>query len=93
MAQIRLSNAGGAWNSGTTWDGGSVPSAGDNILADASSGNLSLDTNRTCAYWDLTNWSGTLATSTFYLACVPPSASTVSCKFGSNNKFAVLRLF
>ena len=63
MATIRLSNAGGNYNASGTWDGGVVPTSADDVIADASSGNLTVNVSSNCRTIDFTsgsNYAGTL---------------------------------
>jgi len=86
MATRTISNAGGGWSSTSAWVEGIVPTAADDVVATATSGNLSLNTSGYCRSIDLTDYVGRLdATSGYYLtigtSTVPDS--NVALKFGS----------
>jgi hypothetical protein len=59
MATFTVSATGGNWSSTSTWVGGVLPAAGDDIVANASSGNLTVDGNRTCLSINFTNYTNT----------------------------------
>lgn len=61
MAVITISNTGGNWSNTATWVGGVVPGAGDQVIATATSGNLTCTDNRTLQGIDFTNYVGTFA--------------------------------
>jgi hypothetical protein len=60
MATRTISNAGGNWNATATWAEGIVPTAADEVVATATSGNLTINTNCQCRSADFTNYTGTL---------------------------------
>lgn len=62
MATITGSVAGGAWNTGGAWVGGVQPTAGDDVLLTATSGNISIPTATTVLGRSLncTGYTGTL---------------------------------
>ena len=75
-----ISTAGGLWNATTTWAEGAVPVAGDDVVATATSGNLTVNVATAALNsFDLTGYAGTMQ-STFSIT-VQPAAGTVNCKF------------
>lgn len=68
MAVRTVSAAGGNFNAGATWVGGVAPVAGDSIIADATSGNLTLTANTgIMVSYNFTGYTRTLALATFAL--------------------------
>lgn len=59
MATRTISNAGGAWNTTGAWVEGVVAGVNDDVVATATSGNLSLTDTRSCRSMDLTGYTGT----------------------------------
>lgn len=53
MATRTVSALGGNWDSLTTWSEGAVPTAADEVVNDALSGNLTLNVNGACRSFDL----------------------------------------
>lgn len=45
MAVRRLSNGGGIWSVGSTWDGGVAPTSADDVRADSLSGDVTINAN------------------------------------------------
>lgn len=61
MATRTISNAGGNWNDVASWVEGAYPGASDDVVATASSGNLTLNLNgASCRSMDLTGYTGTI---------------------------------
>jgi hypothetical protein len=60
MATRTISNAGGNWNATGTWVEGIVPTASDDIVATATSGNLTMNVSASCRSVNFTNYVGTL---------------------------------
>ena len=60
MADIRMSDAGGNWDTGATWDGGTKPGLNDKAVFDASSGPATLDANQTIGELEMTGYTDTL---------------------------------
>jgi hypothetical protein len=61
MATRTISNAGGNWNALATWVEGAVPTTADQVVATATSGNVTINvTNAVCGGLDLTGYVGTL---------------------------------
>lgn len=56
MATRTISNAGGVWSSVSTWVEGAVPTSADDIVATATSGNLTVDVSASCRSLDLTGY-------------------------------------
>lgn len=60
MATITVSAAGGNWNSTGTWVGGVIPTTTDDVRADATSGNLTVNVNVSVQFVNFTSWTGLL---------------------------------
>jgi hypothetical protein len=56
MATVVVSGTGGNWSSTATWVGGALPAVGDDIVANATSGPLTVDSTRTCLTINFTNY-------------------------------------
>ena len=56
MPTVVVSGTGGNWSSTATWVGGALPAVGDDIVANATSGPLTVDSNRTCLTINFTNY-------------------------------------
>ena len=56
MATATVSVLGGNWSSTTTWVGLAIPAVGDDIVANATSGPLTVDSNRTCLTINFTGY-------------------------------------
>lgn len=67
MATLTIANGGGNWNSTGTWVEGAVPSALDDVVATATSGNVTINVAAACRSIDLTNYTGTLTHNAFTL--------------------------
>jgi hypothetical protein len=65
MATRTVSAAGGNWNSTATWVGGVIPTTSDNIVADATSGPLTVNVAATIQFFNFTGWTNTLAIDAF----------------------------
>jgi len=63
MATRTISNSGGNFNSTSTWVEGIVPTAADDVIATASSGNLTVNVISYCASINFTNYVNTLTLS------------------------------
>lgn len=61
MATRTISDAGGNWNATAAWVEGVVPVAGDDVVATATSGNLTVNVASACATMILTGYTGVLA--------------------------------
>jgi len=59
MATITISNTGGNWNATPSWVGGVVPGAADNVVATATSGNLTVTANTSILTVNFTNYIST----------------------------------
>jgi hypothetical protein len=59
MPTFTVSATGGNWSSTSTWVGGVLPAIGDDIVANATSGPLTVDGNRTCLTINFTNYTNT----------------------------------
>jgi hypothetical protein len=60
MAVRTISDAGGSWTTTTTWVEGSVPNSTSDVVATATSGNLTINNNASCRSLDLTGYLGTV---------------------------------
>lgn len=60
MATITAAAGGGAWTVGTTWVGNIAPTAADDALLTAASGNVTVDTGAVCRSLDCNTYTGTL---------------------------------
>lgn len=60
MATRTISNAGGSWNTVGAWVEGAVPLSNDDVVATATSGNLTINATAVCRSIDLTSYAGTL---------------------------------
>jgi hypothetical protein len=78
MPTRTVSAAGGNFNTGTTWVGGVPPIVGDDIVANASSGNLNL-TNLTPSLLgaDFTGYTGTLSFNSFQMIFNTAGATSI----------------
>ncbi len=68
MATKTIANAGGNWNTNGTWVEGTKPTASDDVVATATSGNLTIDAASVCRSIDLTGYVGTLTHNAFTLS-------------------------
>lgn len=59
MPTVVVSGTGGNWSSTATWVGGALPAVGDDIVANGTSGPLTVDSNRTCLTINFTNYTNT----------------------------------
>ena len=60
MATRVISATGGNWNSTATWVGGVIPTTADDILGDATSGNLTMNVTGTIQFANFSAYTGTL---------------------------------
>lgn len=60
MAIRTISNTGGLWSNAATWVEGEVPTNADDVVATATSGNITLTANGYCRSIDLTGFTGTI---------------------------------
>ena len=77
MATFTVSSAGGNWSSVATWVGGVLPAVGDDIVANATSGPLTVDSNRTCLTINFTNYTNTFTISNGVTLTVTGTAITL----------------
>jgi hypothetical protein len=60
MAVRTIANGGGNWSAPGTWVEGFVPTSADDVVATATSGNVTIDVASVCRSIDLTGYTGTL---------------------------------
>lgn len=60
MATRTIANAGGNWGTAGTWVEGAVPTSADDVVATATSGNVTINVAASCRSIDLTGYVGTL---------------------------------
>jgi hypothetical protein len=60
VATITAAAGGGAWTTGASWVGGVAPSAADDAVLDATSGNITVGAGAVCRSLDCTGYTGTL---------------------------------
>lgn len=84
MALRTISATGGNFGSVSTWVEGVVPTSSDYVLGDATSGNLTLNTNYTVQYVDFTNYAALFNMSTFALTLGLANATS---SFGPSMSF------
>jgi hypothetical protein len=77
MAIRTISNAGGNWNSTSTWVEGIVPGGLDDVVATATSGNLTVTAAASAKSINFTNYVGTFKVNTGIVLSITPSAGTV----------------
>jgi hypothetical protein len=85
MATRTVSAAGGNWNNTATWVGGVVPTTSDDIAADATSGNLTVNVNVSVRFADFTGYTGTLQINSGNTLTLTLSGSTTT--FGSGMSY------
>jgi hypothetical protein len=59
MATITISNTGGNWNATSSWVGGVIPTVADDVVATATSGNLTVTATAAALSINFTNYVGT----------------------------------
>lgn len=82
MATRVISAAGGNWNSTATWVGGVIPTTADDIVGDATSGNLTINILATIQFANFSAYTGTLTLSGFNLRMNGTSTSETSFNTG-----------
>lgn len=84
MAIIKAAPGGGNWSSGSTWVGGAQPSSADDAVLDATSGNVTIDTNGLgCRSLDCNGYTGTLTHAsgvTLYIGHSTPGAGNIAMR-------------
>lgn len=84
MAVRTISNAGGNWTATTAWVEGVVPTAADDVVATATSGNLTINAAAACRSLNLAGYTGTLthtAAVTLSIGDATAGAGNVALKF------------
>jgi hypothetical protein len=61
VATRTIADGGGNWHTAGTWAEGAVPTSADDVVATATSGNVTLDADGACRSIDLTGYTGTLS--------------------------------
>jgi hypothetical protein len=92
MTSITAAVSGGAWTSGGTWTGGVAPTAADNAVLDATSGNVTVDTGAVARSLDCTGYTGTLthtAAVTLTLGDATAGAGNVALKLAAGMTYAL----
>jgi hypothetical protein len=88
MATRTVSAAGGDWNLTSTWVGGVIPTTSDDIVADATSGNLTVNVNVTIQFANFTGWTNTLTINSGRTCTTTGSGSTTTFASGMSYSFA-----
>ncbi len=60
MTTITAAGTGGSWTTGSTWVGGVIPTAADDVVLDATSGNVTVSSGAVARSLDCTGYTGTL---------------------------------
>lgn len=82
MATRTISNAGGDWGVVGTWVEGAVPTTADDVVATATSGNVTISASGLCRSFDFTNYVGTLTINAGQVIQVGTSGAAIgNCKF------------
>ena len=90
MATITAAAAGGNWNVGATWVGGVAPGSGDDVILNATSGNVNITTAAAARSLDATGYTGTLSHGAFTLSIGDATAGTgnVALKLSAGMTYA-----
>lgn len=86
MGTKTIANGGGSWFSNSTWVEGSIPLASDNVVATATSGNLTIGASgAVCRSIDLTGYLGILTHGNFGVSVgdATAGASNIALRFSS----------
>lgn len=86
MATITAAAGGGNWTAGGTWVGGVAPTAADDAVLDATSGNVTIDAGAVARSLDCTGYTGTLthtAGVTLTLGTSTPGAGNTALKLAA----------
>jgi hypothetical protein len=84
MATITAAAGGGNWTTGATWVGGVAPTAADDAILDATSGNVTITTGAVARSLDCTGYTGTLthaSGNTLALGHSTAGAGNIALKF------------
>lgn len=84
MATRTISNTGGNYNATGTWVEGIVPTSSDDIVATATSGQLTVNVTSAARSFDFTNYTNTLTVN----AVLNVSGSSATNNFGASMSFA-----
>jgi hypothetical protein len=92
MATRTIADGGGNWNVAGTWTENAVPTSADDVVATATSGNLTINAAAACRSIDLTGYVGTLAHNVGIVLSVgtsTPGPNNVALKFVSGMSYSV----
>jgi hypothetical protein len=84
MAVVVASATGGAWSSTATWTGGVLPTTGDDVQLNATSGPVTIDLASVCRSIDCTGYTGTLtllASTSLSIGDATAGTSNIALKF------------
>ena len=73
-----IANGGGNWGDTGTWVEGAVPTSADDVVATATSGNVTINAAAACRSIDLTNYTGTLTHNAFTLSVGDASCGSLT---------------
>ena len=88
MATITVSAAGGNWNSTATWVGGVIPTTTDDVRADGTSGNLTVNVNVSVQFVNFTSWTNLLTINSTNTLTLNLAASTSTFSAAGTYSFA-----
>jgi hypothetical protein len=92
MATITAAAGGGNWTTGATWTGGSAPTAADDAVLGAGSGNVTVDSGAVCRSLDANAYTGTLthtAGVTLTIGDATAGASNRALRLGSGMTYTL----
>jgi hypothetical protein len=83
MATITAAAGGGKWSATSTWTGGVVPTAADDVVLGAGSGSVTIDAEAKCRSLNCSGYAGTLKHEAFKLLIgdATAGASNIALKF------------
>jgi hypothetical protein len=86
MATRTISNTGGNYNSTATWVEGAVPTSADDVVATATSGQLTINVASAARTFNLTNYSNTITFNATWT--ISPASSGITNVISSGTTFA-----